>query len=78
MATHRKPPVEGPPPELLTFRGDDWISDDGKPPLKKWHYARFEWARDHPDDYRLGGDVIDMIFERVRYNHRLSGGPYHL
>lgn len=34
MAVHRRPLVEGPPPELLVFRGDDWISDDGVPPLR--------------------------------------------
>jgi hypothetical protein len=35
MAVHRRPPVEGPPAELLTFRGDDWISGDGVPPLER-------------------------------------------
>jgi hypothetical protein len=40
MAVHRRPPVEGPPAELLTFRGDDWISGDGVPPLERWHKAR--------------------------------------
>jgi hypothetical protein len=44
MAVHRRPPVEGPPPSLLAFRGDDWISDDGVPPLERWHKARFEGA----------------------------------
>lgn len=34
MAVHRRPPVEGPPVELLTFRGDDWISDDDVPRSK--------------------------------------------
>jgi hypothetical protein len=29
--------------------------------------ARFEWARDHPDDFSLGGDVFDMLRERVAY-----------
>ena len=33
MAVHRRPPVDGPPPELLAVRGDDWISDDGVSPL---------------------------------------------
>jgi hypothetical protein len=50
MAVHRRPPVEGPPPELLVFRGEDWISGGGVPPLERWHEARFEWARTHPDD----------------------------
>jgi hypothetical protein len=27
--------------------------------------ARFEWARDHLDDYSLGGDVLDMLRERT-------------
>ena len=39
MAVHRRPPVEGPPFELLVFRGDDWVSGDGVPPLGRWHYA---------------------------------------
>jgi hypothetical protein len=51
MAVHRRPLVEGPPPELQVFRGDDWISGDGVPPLERWHKARFEWARDHPEDF---------------------------
>jgi hypothetical protein len=29
MAAHRRPLLEGPPPELLVFRGEDWISGDG-------------------------------------------------
>jgi hypothetical protein len=33
--------------------------------------ARFEWARDHPDDYRLGRDVLDMLRQRVAYKHGL-------
>ena len=41
MARRRRPPVEGPPAELLCFRGDDWIGDDGVPPLERWHKARF-------------------------------------
>jgi hypothetical protein len=65
MAVHRRPPVDGPPIELLTFRGDDWISDDSVPPLERWHVARFEWAMAHPDDFGLGGDVIDLIFQQA-------------
>jgi hypothetical protein len=67
MARHRRPPVEGPPIELQVFRGDDWISDNGVPPYWAWLMARFEWARDHPDDFRLGGDVLDMLRERAAY-----------
>jgi hypothetical protein len=37
--------VEGPPLELLTFRGDNWISDDGVPPLERWHKARFDRSK---------------------------------
>jgi len=65
MARRRRPPVEQPPAELLCFRADDWLS--GLPnvsPVQAWHDARFEWARTHPNDFGLGGDVIDMIFER--------------
>ena len=68
MAVHRRPLVEGPPPELL---GDDWISCDGVPPLEMWHKARFEWARTHPDDFSLGGDVLDMLRERAAYRRGL-------
>jgi hypothetical protein len=45
MAVHRRPLVERPPVELLTFRGDDWISDDGVPPLERWHKARFDRSK---------------------------------
>jgi hypothetical protein len=44
MATHRRPPVVGPPAELLQFRGDDWVSDVS--PYWSWLMARFEWCRD--------------------------------
>jgi hypothetical protein len=27
----------------------------------------FEWARDHPDDFSLGGDVLDMLRDRAAY-----------
>jgi hypothetical protein len=78
MAVHRRRPAEGPPIQLLTFRGDDWISDTDMPPLEKWHKARFEWAKAHPNDYSLGGDALDMLRERVAYKRGLSGGPYHV
>jgi hypothetical protein len=71
MAVHRRPLVEGPPPELLVFRGEDWISCDGVPPLEMWHKARFEWARTHPDDFRLGGDVLDMLRQGAAYRRGL-------
>lgn len=71
MAVHRRPPVDGPPLELLVFGGDDWISGDGVSPLEKWHYARFEWARAHPNDFRLGGDVLAMLRERRTYKRGL-------
>jgi hypothetical protein len=66
MAVHRRPLVDGSPLELLVFRGDDWISDD-VPPLEGWHKARFEWAKSHPNDFGLGGDVIDMLRGRAAY-----------
>lgn len=71
LARHRGPPVERPPAELLAFHGDDWISDDDMPPLERWHYARFEWARTHPDDFSLGGDALDLLRERVAYRREL-------
>jgi hypothetical protein len=67
MAVRRRPPVEPVPRELLTFRGDDWVSDDDVPSLERWHYARFEWAKSHPDDFSLGGDVLDMLRQRAAY-----------
>jgi hypothetical protein len=72
MARHRRPLVGRPPVELLTFRGDDWVSDDGVPPLETWHRARFEWAKAHPDDFSLGGDVLDMLRERAAYRRGLQ------
>jgi hypothetical protein len=71
MAVHRRPLVDGPPVELLEFRGDDWISDDGAPPLERWHKARFEWAKAHPNDFRLGGDELDMLRQRAAYRRGL-------
>ena len=71
MAVHRRLLVEGPPPELLVFRGDDWISDNGVPPLERWHKARFVWAKAHPDDFSLGGDVLDMLRQRAAYRRGL-------
>jgi hypothetical protein len=66
MARHRQPLVEGPPPELLTFRGDDWIGGDGDL-VEAWLRARYEWAKAHPEDFSLGGDVLDMLRERAAY-----------
>jgi hypothetical protein len=70
MAVHRRPLVEGPPLELLTFRLDDWISHSS--PYWAWLMARFEWARAHPDDFSLGGDALDMLRERVAYKRGLQ------
>jgi hypothetical protein len=60
MARHRRV-AECAPPELRIFRGDDWISDDVMPPLERWHRARFEWARDHPDDFSLGWGCLGYV-----------------
>jgi hypothetical protein len=76
MAVHRRPLVEGPPVELVVFRGDDWISDDGVPPLERWHIARFVWAKAHPNDFRLGGDVLDMLRQRAAYRRGCCRDPY--
>ena len=72
MARHRRPLVEGPPPELLVFRGDDWIGGDGVPPFEAWLMARFEWAKAHPDNFSLGGDVLDLLRERAAYRRGLQ------
>ena len=69
MAVHRRPPVEGPPAELVEFRLDDWISHSS--PYWAWLMARFEWAKMHPDDFRLGGDVLDMLRERRAFRRGL-------
>ena len=72
MAVHRRPVVDGPPLELVEFRPDDWLPAVGDvSPYEAWLKARFEWARDHPDDFSLGGDVLDMLRERVAYRRGL-------
>ena len=72
MAMHRRPLVDGPPLELVEFRPDDWLPAVGDvSPYEAWLKARFEWARDHPDDFSLGGDVLDMLRERVAYRRGL-------
>ena len=72
MAVHRRPLVDGPPLELVEFRPDDWLPAVGDvSPYEAWLKARFEWARDHPDDFSLGGDVLDMLRERVAYKRGL-------
>jgi hypothetical protein len=69
MATHRRPPVVGPPAELLQFRGDDWVSDVS--PYWSWLMARFEWCRDHPNDFSLGGVWLDALRARAAYKRGL-------
>jgi len=72
MAMHRRPLVDGPPLELVEFRPDDWLPAVGDvSPYEAWLKARFEWARDHPDDFSLGGDVLYMLRERVSYRRGL-------
>jgi hypothetical protein len=67
VARHRRL-VVGPPAELVEFRGDDWMSaNGGHSPYRAWLMARFEWCRDHPDDFSLGGDVLDMLRARAAY-----------
>jgi hypothetical protein len=81
MAVHR-PSLDGPPLELLTFRADDWLPDAS--PYWAWLMARFEWARSHPNDFRLGGDALDMLRQRAAWRRGSSGGntatptPNHL
>jgi hypothetical protein len=41
------------------------------PPLERWHIARFVWAKAHPNDFRLGGDVLDMLRQRAAYRRGL-------
>jgi hypothetical protein len=73
MAVHRRPLVDGPPLELVEFRPDDWLPAVGDvSPYEAWLKARFEWARDHPDDFSLGGDVLDILRERVAYRRGLT------
>jgi hypothetical protein len=69
VARHRRPPIVGPPVGLVEFRPDDWISHSS--PYWAWLMARFEWTRDHPDDFRLGGDVLDRLHERAAYRRGL-------
>jgi hypothetical protein len=73
MAVHRRPRVDGPPLELVVFRPDDWLPAMGDvSPYEAWLKTRFEWARDHPDDFSCGGDVLDILRERVAYRRGLS------
>jgi hypothetical protein len=72
VARHRRPLVVGPPPELLTFRPDDWISHSS--PYWAWLMARSEWAKAHPDDFSLG-DVLDLLRERVAYRRGFEAPP---
>jgi hypothetical protein len=60
---------EGPPAELLEFRPDDWLP--AVSPYWAWLMARFEWCRDHPNDFSLGGDVLDMLRARAAYKRGL-------
>ena len=69
MAVHRRPPVDGPPAELFTFRLNDWISHSS--PYWAWLMARFEWAKTHPGDFSLG-DVLDLLRERAAYRRGLQ------
>jgi hypothetical protein len=39
--------------------------------LRAWLMARFEWACAHQNDFSLGGDVLDMLRERVSYRRGL-------
>jgi hypothetical protein len=71
VARHRRPLVDGPPPELVEFRGDDWVPLFGDAAVEAWLNARFQWAKAHPDDFRLGGDVLDMLRERLAYRREL-------
>jgi hypothetical protein len=70
VARHRRL-VVGPPLELVEFRGDDWISDDGVSPYWAWLMARFEWCCDHHDDFSLGGDWLDMLRACAAYKRGL-------
>jgi hypothetical protein len=73
MAVHRRPLVDGPPLELVEFRPDDWLPAVGDvSPYEAWLKARFEWAKAHPDDFRLGGDVLDLLRERAAYRRGLQ------
>ena len=74
LARHRRPLVDGPPPELLEFRGDDWMPLIGGAAFEAWLRARFEWARTHPDDFSLGGDALDLLRDRVGYRRELLPG----
>jgi hypothetical protein len=69
VARHRRPPLDGTPPELLEFRGDDWIGDGEVSPYWAWLMARFEWAKVHPGS--PVGSVLDVLRERRAYGRGL-------
>jgi hypothetical protein len=71
VARHRRV-VDGPPAELVVFRGDDWVPLIGNAAVEAWLNARFQWVKAHPDDFRLGGDVLDMLRARVAYVRELQ------
>ena len=68
MARHRRL-VVGPPVELLEFRPDDWLPEVS--PYWAWLMARFECAKAHPNDFGLGGDVLDTLRARAAYRRGL-------
>jgi hypothetical protein len=71
VATHRRPPVDGTPPELLEFRPDDWLPAIGDvSPYWAWLMARFEWAKQHPGS--PVGSVLDVLRERRAYRRGLK------
>jgi hypothetical protein len=74
VARHRLV-VEDAPTVLLEFRPDDWLpANTDISPYWAWLMARFEWARTHPNDLSLGGDVLDMLRQRVAFKRGVTNG----
>ena len=81
MAVRRRPPVSVMPPgELFIYDAADWESFEAWCAARReWVKAHpgsplgnmLEWAKAHPDDFRLGGDVLDLLRERAAYRRGL-------
>jgi hypothetical protein len=67
VARHRRPLSVAVPPELLTFRGDDWVAPGDEASwqaVERWKDARRAFSKAHPDS-ELGTVLDQLRFERL-------------
>ena len=77
MAMHRRPLVDGLPLELVVFRPDDWLPAVGDvSPYEAWLKARFEWARDYPDDFEPPWKCWRVLIQHRRIQHMSAPRKY--